>query len=482
MTILGPVLGGAMGQAGAAGIQTGADPGVLTNTFDVQAYATAAGWGTIPAETGPTQEPIADQGAVGDGVADDTAEVQAALAALPGTGGVLDLSQGIFGVSGTADILLVGSKQNITIKGGGWSDGVAQTSGLKVLSFTTSTDPNHAVIRYDPPANDGLNFVVRDIEIDSNDTFVIGINTQSDTNTWIINNYIHDIGVRATGGARAAIAGIDDQTDVRIIGNLVRRTAGRVGTGSPPNEGVRGIWSGFFDVSGMVYAHNIVTDTAHSGIILHQSDFPASNVEFNTVLRPGLDIGGAGIKCEFDTTENSATFDVPGIIATYRRNYIDVDFTTFGGGPSAWCIQIETTNVDIRENILVDSLRSLASFTRCRKVTIEDNVCTEISEYGTHTDAGINPGQDRTGLIYRNNSFSDNGKPMEVGVRFGLSFTGSIFGFNDPIEVVDNKIVGASVIDVETTTDLDNYVNFTQSNNGPAAPGARNTLLPPSYV
>ena len=185
------------------GIQTGADPAVLTNSFDVQAYATFRGWGTIPAETGPTQEPIADQGAVGNGIADDTAEVQAAMNALPSTGGVLDLSQGIFALDATDDIVQIGNKSNITIKGGGWSHDVAQTSGLRVLGSDNANRFN-AAVRYSPGGNN-QNLVVRDLEIDVNGQQFGGITTEDDDDTWIIGCYIHDVGDGGSGSPNGAI-------------------------------------------------------------------------------------------------------------------------------------------------------------------------------------------------------------------------------------------------------------------------------------
>lgn len=461
------------------GLQTGADPSVLTGTFDVQAYATSRGFGTIPAETGPTQEPIADQGAVGNGIADDTAAVQAALAALPSTGGVLDLSQGIFGLSGTDDILQVGNKSNITIKGGGWSEGVAQTSGIKVLSFT-SANRFDAAIRYQPIlGGNNQNFVTKNLEIDGNNTQAGGITQQNDFNTWLINNYIHDIGDGGSGSASSAIRGADTTDRLRVIGNLIQR-------GSAAGvSGVHGIWPANEGAPDSVVAHNITTDTGHTGIPVHGPfQAPETFVEFNTTLRNGLSTGAAGMKAELSSSVDTATYDVPGVFTTYRRNYTDMERSVSGDTDAG--IQSEGMNIVIEENIFRDSLRGIPSFARSRKVRIQNNVFEEIDEYGIYWEVNTGLEEDHTGLIFLNNTIQAGSRSMQTGIFFLSNFTGNIFGFGDPIQIADNKIVGASGPDIVTTAALDAYVAGDPSsfitNNNPTAPGAANVLLPPPYI
>lgn len=460
----------------AVGLQTGADPSVLTNSFDVQAYATSRGFGTIPAETGPTQEPIADQGAVGNGIADDTTEVVAALNALPSTGGVLDLSQGIFGLSGTDDILNIGNKSNITIKGGGWDQGSAQTSGLRVLSHT-SANRFDAAIRYNPGGNN-QNLVVRDLEIDGNDQQAGGITIQDDMNSWIIQNFVHDIGDGGAGSAAAAIRGADVNTTLRVIGNVVQRTS------AAGSSGVRGIWMSEAGPLDSVYAHNITTDTGHTGLPVHvASTTPETFVEFNTCLRGGLFTGAACMKSEMSNTVDVTTYDVPGVFTTFRRNYAD-DEKSISGNTDA-PLQSEAMNLLIEENIFRDALRGVPSFDRSRKVTIQNNVFELMDEYGIYVEAqGI--AQDHTGLIFLNNTISADGQSMDTGIFFLANFTGAIFGFGDPIQIADNRIIGASGPDVVTTAALDAYVAGDPSsfitNNNSSAPGAANVLLPPPYI
>lgn len=458
--------------AGSVGIVVGADALVLTGSFDVQTYATSAGWGTLPAETGSTQEPIADQGAVGDGVADDTAEVQAAMDALSSTGGVLDLSQGIFALQGTDDLLNIGNKSNITIKGGGWSRGVAQTSGLRVLGSDNANRFN-AAVRYDPGGNN-QDLVVRDLEIDVNGQQFGGVTTQNDDGSWIISVYVHNVGDGGAGSPLAGIKGVNSQTNNRWIGCLVENTS------AAGASAVRGIWTSEDECSGSVIAHCIVIDTGHSGIILHAGDGALNTIEYNTVLRAAQDVGAACFKPELGTLINTATFDQVSNISLYRRNYANLEKNANpGNGP--WAFQPETFNCELRENICADVQRAFASFDQLRKVTIEDNVCTDLEEYGIYVDAN-GSGDDKTGLILNNNTLSGDGEGMDSGVYFHNDFTGSIFDFDDDIDVVDNKIVDADVEDVRTTAALDGYANFTESGNGSGGTGARFVLIAPSYI
>jgi len=460
------------------GLQTGADPTVLTGSFDVQAYATSRGFGTIPAETGPTQEPIADQGAVGNGTADDTAEVQAAMNALPPTGGVLDLSQGIFGINAVNDVLSIGDKSNITIKGGGWSNGVAQNIGLKVLSATTA-DRNDSVIRYQPGGNN-LNLVIRDLEIDVGNNDIGGIAIQNDENTWIINTYVHNVGT-GTQGPNAAIRGNNGHDKLRVIGCLVHDTT------AAATSAVRGIWMAEDGSTDSVIGHCIVFDTGHTGIPYHlPQTTPGSFVEFCTTVRCGTAVGAAGIKGELSNQVNPATFDFGDgsspaamtFLGTFRRNYMTTQKSITGQFDSA--MQVDTMNCLIEENMMVDAQDGISTFNRFRKIVIRNNVFQLIDQEGLNLDAD-NSGDDKTGVFIQNNDISRDGRSMQYGI-FYFDWNGAIFDFNDPIQQTDNKIVDATTSPVLVTNDVLNYVNFSQSNNGPGGSGAQNVLLPPSYI
>lgn len=470
-----------MVQDGAAGLQTGADPDVLTGSFNVQAYATSRGFGTIPAEQGATKDPLLF-GAVGNGIADDTVAVRAALNDIPTgtTGGVLDLSNGIFGVSdisGNDDIFQIGDRSNVTIKGGGWSKDVTQTSGVRVLDHQ-SANRFDAVWRYQPGSNN-QDLVIKDLEIDCGSQQAGGITTQFDDGTWLINNYIHDVGDGNLGTAAAAIRGADTQTRIRIIGNLIQRTS------AENSSGVRGIWPENQGPLDSVVAHNIVVDSAHTGIPVHgAASNPPTFVEFNTVVRAGQTVGSAAMKAELDSRVDTATYDETGVFTTYRRNFTDIQRSVSGDTDAG--LQFEGMNILIEENIFRDSLRGLPSFGRHRKVTIQNNVMEFLDEYGIYVEDNIQVGDDQTGLFFLNNTISADGRSLITGVFFLSNFTGSIFGFGNPIQIADNKIVGASGADVVTTPALDAYVAGDPSsfitNNNSSAPGAANVLLPPSYI
>lgn len=461
------------------GIVVGADAAVLTNSFDVQAYATSVGLGTIPAETGSTQEPIADQGATGDGIADDTAAVQAAMDALSSTGGVLDLSQGIFGVfRNTDDIIQIGNKSNITIKGGGWSDGVAQTSGLKVLSSQTATGNGFdAVLRWTPSTND-QNLVIRDLEIHGNTQPIGGITTQLEDGAWIHGCYIHDLG-DGTGNTLAGIKGANTQTGIRVIGNLISDL------GATASSALRGMFFTDEDMFDWWVAHNIVRRTGHTGISPAQGDGLGGTCEYNTTIRNGIDTGGAGIKPEMSNNINKATFNPAVGLTTFRRNYCTMEKSA--SGLTDFPFQVETMGALIEENMMVDALRGIASFDEFRNNTVRNNVMQLIDEYGIYLDANES-GQDKTGNRIENNSISRDGRSMTHGVFFfdWDDTPSGMFSFDNSLNVNDNKIVDALTTPVATTAAIDTYVagdgGSTIANNGPSDTGAANVLLPPSYV
>lgn len=451
-----------------SGIPVGADPDVQTISFDVQAYATTAGWGTIPAETGPTQEPIADQGAAGDGSTNDTAAVQASLDALPSTGGVLDLSQGLFAVfNNSDDVLNVGNKDNITIKGGGLGTGLRSHP-----SQTATGNGFDALIRYNPSTNN-QNLVIRDCEFDGNDNTIVGITTQNDDGTWIIGNYFHDFNDGSTGNAQGAIRGINSQANNRIIGNYIKNINANSGSAG------RGIWTTDLDCSGTVIAHNWVEDTGHSGIILHAEDGGSLNtIEYNTVIRAGETTGGACFKPELSGNANKATYDAPGVvISTYKRNYARVDFSI--SGQVDFGFQIETFNCEIIENLIEDCNRGFATFDEIRKVLIRDNIFKKMAEYAMYFDAN-ETGQDKTGNVVQFNTMSGDGEGMDYGIFF-FDWDNSppnIFAFDDPVTITENKVVDGQVGQVTgTAAALDGYVNFTNTGNGPSGTGARNDLF-----
>ena len=460
-----------------SGLQTGADASVLTNSFDVQAYATSRGFGTIPTESGTVADPLSF-GAVGNGVADDTTAVQNAMNSLPTTaGGTLDLSNGIFGVSNNDDIIQIGNKSNITIKGGGWSRGSAQTSGLRALGVD-QTNRFNAVLRYTPTTNN-TNLVIKDLEIDVNNQQFGGITTQADDGTWIIGCFVHDSGDGGSGSPLAAIKGVNTQENLRIIGNIVENTSA-AGTSA-----VRGIWTTEDDFIAGVVAHNIVIRTGHSGIILHVGVGGTCYCEFNTVKNGSLNTGGALFKPERSGLITGSTYQPPLTQAIYRRNYGLMDDPEPTGPQGPWFFQLEGTGDTIEENLGEGCQRAFASFNQgqgMRNMLVRNNIVSDIREYGVFWDpqSDIN---DTTLLRVENNTLSGPAS-FEFGVQFHPNWqtNTAAFDFNNVITVIDNNISGNFGADVDAPSSVTGYVNYTNSGNGSSAPGALVTLIAPAYA
>jgi len=469
-----------LGVPAPAGIQVGADAAVLTHTFDIAAYVAGTTLPSIPAESGTVASPFSF-GATGDGVADDTTAVQNAMNSLPDTaGGTLDLSGGIFGVvNNSDDVIQIGNRSNITIKGGGWSDGAAQGSGLKCLDSQGSTGNGFdAVLRWTPGANN-QNLVIKDLEIDGNNRPIGGITTQLEDGCWIIGCYIHDLG-NGTGNTLAMYKGASTQDGVRLIGNLLSDS------GQTSGSALRGMFFTDEDMFDWWVAHNIVRRTGHTGISPAQGDGVGGTCEYNTTIRNGLFTGAAGIKPEMSNNINKATFSPAiGGLTLFRRNYCTMEKSV--SGLTDFPFQVETMGALIEENMMVDATRGIASFDEFRNNIVRNNVMELIDEYGVYLDANES-GQDKTGNTVSNNTITRNGRGMTEGVFFfdWDNTPSGMFAFDNGLNVNENLIVDALETPVQTTAAVDSYVagdpGSTIVNNGPSGAGAGSVLIPPSYV
>ncbi len=101
-------------------------------------------------------------GAVGDGVADDTAAIQAAIDAASSVGGLVWIPAGVYLVSSTLDII---DKKGVAISGVGWTsrDDLTQAS---VIKLSASSDTN--VFNLKHTSNVSVGIVLRDFVINGN--------------------------------------------------------------------------------------------------------------------------------------------------------------------------------------------------------------------------------------------------------------------------------------------------------------------------
>lgn len=128
---------------------------------------------------------VKDFGAVGDGVADDTTAIQAAIDSLPSTGGAVYFPSGVYHVSGIYIDGTSGSKTGVTLYGDG--------RGSEVFLITGSNGEN--VIA----ANSGTDFTIRNLTINGNvaGNPIPGSPTDPDYEKWN--------GIRMAGVERALI-------------------------------------------------------------------------------------------------------------------------------------------------------------------------------------------------------------------------------------------------------------------------------------
>ena len=140
---------------------------------------------------------------------------------LPSTGGVLDVSGGLFGVGSNTQNQLT-AKSGITIRGGGAG------TGFRALSQSFAGG-NRAILEFEGVTN----LVLRDFEVDLNDQPIGGIRPGRDTNTWIVSCWVHDAGTsngHISGDKPSAmIRGFNGHIDLHVIGCLIENSRGDAG-------------------------------------------------------------------------------------------------------------------------------------------------------------------------------------------------------------------------------------------------------------
>lgn len=142
--------------------------------------------------------------AVGDGVNDDTTEIQAALNAVPAAGGEVYIPAGTYKVSATLTI-----KSKTRVRG----------EGPRTSKLFLANGANADVLSNADQTNGNAGITIEDLEIDGNRVNqtvlnqVIGIDMQKVTDLTVTRNYVHDCvrdGINVGGQATAR---------VRIVGN-----------------------------------------------------------------------------------------------------------------------------------------------------------------------------------------------------------------------------------------------------------------------
>jgi hypothetical protein len=410
----------------------------------------------IPAETGPTVDPRdAPHNAVADGVTDDRAALISAWGALPAGGGVLDLTGAMFAVAENTSGQFQ-NKDNITIKG----DGAG--SGIRVVGNPTQTNRFRSALEFDNCDN----MVIRDIEVDCGNERLGAIRPASYDGLYIVSCWLHnagsDTGLQSGVKPLAFIKGGGIEIDTNIIGCLVEDSLGDAG----PDSGTRGIWLSTEGSTGGLIEQCYVRDCGHSGLAIH------AETPTQTVVRRCTFINNAGAGAKPEKPDGRpASFDPGFDLQLYELNYMS-------GNGFTGC-QIEALGVLFQNNLIENQARGITTFDDFRRVTIKENVYNNISNYGLYIDAPASK-PDKTNLFFQNNTINGNtsGDLMEDGIHFFNDFSGAgTFANGDPIQVTDNKITGAQNNNVKTTTDLVNYFNFTNTNNGPSGAGAPNQLI-----
>ena len=221
---------------------------------------------------------VRDYGAVCNGVKDDAAAMQAALNALPVTGGTLNIPC-VVGIGSTGVVLA--DRSNITIRG------TSPGAGIRSLAVTNRGSGGFSPVLFTVRSCD--NCEILDLSFDGNDIGVIPLSLETCTGTTVQNNVIHDVG-SVSGGALVSSGGRVNN----FIGNTIFNTA-PTPPGTPPGFGAtRGMWIGNVSETKIEWdpyiSGNTLHDVGHTGIATHMVGGTVVNNFVENTLGAGLKI------------------------------------------------------------------------------------------------------------------------------------------------------------------------------------------------
>src|SRR5258706_7902013 len=190
-------------------------------------------------------------GAACNGASDDAPALQAAINALPSSGGnlLIPCKLGI----GSAGVKLA-SKSNITVRG------TAAGAGIRSLAPTGQGAQGFGPVAF--LVQFCSRCTIRDMEFDGNNVGVVPLGLDRSTDSVVQNNNIHNVGMVA-GGAVVSTGGARNQ----FIGNTITNTA------FTSSDGTRGIWVGNansaeFETSPYI-AQNTLQNIGATAIVAH---------------------------------------------------------------------------------------------------------------------------------------------------------------------------------------------------------------------
>jgi parallel beta-helix repeat protein len=275
--------------------------------------------------TGVCVRDVTGYGALGDGVADDTAAIQAAIDACPSAGGIVFIPPGTYKVSG--GIAMYGTsgtaRNNITIRGagsgtvlnldaGGYGIYMGHANGstgmaienLKTV-FTTPADFDRPTISM---KNTSFS-VVHNVDISG--TAGVGIEVQGSSANAIVNCTI--VASASDGiSQRPEVGGptIYPTNNLQVIGCTID-TSGKNGIA-------------LYNVSNVLISDCKILASGHSGIVLTAGVYDGVSLAITNVSISGCDISGSGVV-------DATTYNGIGIVCRCGYNVQAVTGLTISG-------------------------------------------------------------------------------------------------------------------------------------------------------
>ena len=296
---------------------------------------------------------VQDYGAVGDGVADDAAAIQAAIDAT-GNNASIYFPSGVYAIGAAG--LDIDGKTAFTLFGDGAKIKITAISVLQNAYGAATT------IRFINCVQSGI----KNLEIDGNAIATTAVDLTSCTECFIVGNTIYNCGVSSQissggGGLRN-----------RVENNLVHSSIGTA----------RGIWLGNTNAgnmeTGLYVAGNTCRDNSYSGIVV--SAFGAQVIG-NYLI--GND--GAGIVIP----ANVGGFETSDVLVS--NNYCEDNL--FQGIQSDCITGSVSRNCTITGNVCIKNNRSTGTGIYVLRVdnwTVSNNVCNDNGSAGIYIDAATN--------------------------------------------------------------------------------------------
>ena len=384
---------------------------------------------------------------VGNGTADDVA-INAAITALPATGGIIYLIDGTYNI--TAPIVI--GESNVTLTGAGWN-----TILKKMWNETTAN--NSGVITMGNSSTSYSGITVENLQVNGNKATYSGVDNNGILMTYLTYSTISNVWVNNAGGIGIAGNGSYIGSKNNILYSTVSSNGSDgINMGGDSNESIignkvasnggSGIYSGTY--GGAIVSNNTVTSNTNSGILF--------NLSYNMIIGNYVASNGGGID---GTTNTSDDFISDNVVVSNTSNGINFNYS--GNNEITGNIVDSNTHHGISASYDTDDIISNNKIKNngsgYNGIDISNDVSQQITNnYITNTAGAGHAIQiygGSTGTYLSGNIYSGTGATAISDTGTGTIYAGQTVGSNYVFQGLGNLGIGSltpgQVLDVQGT-------------------------------